>query len=95
MFNQDISVHYVVQDNKSVIRANFVLLHILIYVKKTWMCPEASTFIQNGFVSAIYTKQIPLINTLEFQISQVWYTSDTEIIKYMFKSLNHMQVSVY
>lgn len=59
------------------------------------MCPEATTFIQNGFVLAIYTKQISFINTLEFQISQVWYTSDIEVIKYMCKSLNHMQVSVY
>lgn len=59
------------------------------------MCPKATTFIQNGFVLEIYTKQIPLINTIEFLISQVWYTSYTEVIKYMCKSLNHVQVSVH
>lgn len=59
------------------------------------MCPEETTFIQNELVLEIYTKQIPLINTIEFLISQVWYTSYTEEIKHMCKSLNHMQVSVH
>lgn len=33
------------------------------------------------------------INTLKLQVAQVSYTSNTEVIKYMGKSLSSMQVS--
>lgn len=62
------------------------------------MWPETTTFSQNGFVVQIYTKQIChkckcSINTLELQVTQVPYTSNTEVIQYMGKSLSSMQVS--
>lgn len=65
------------------------------------MWPEATTFIQNGFVVQIYKNEIPhyclsvFISTLEFQISQVSHISNTEVIKYMCKSLNSMQISAH
>lgn len=69
VLNQEISINYVIQDNKSVSVNSVLLVYLnLLKEKKKIMWPEGSTLIQNEFVVPVYTKQIPrllLVNSLK------------------------------
>lgn len=69
VLNQEISLNYVIQDNKSVSVNSVLLVYLnLLKEKKKIMWPEGSTLIQNEFVVRVYTKQIPcllLVNSLK------------------------------
>lgn len=68
VLNQEIPINYVIQDNKSVSVNAVFLVYLNLGKKKKSTWPEGSTFIQNGFVIQVYTKQIPcllLVNSLK------------------------------